>query len=98
MSNDVSSAAGNGTPVEAKKERDSQFVGLGCFIQIIGVFIILGTLPMPWPTDMIGIALGIIVILIAGARKRVFWRCGHCGNRLADKKVKICPTCHAILK
>lgn len=96
MTDNVQQSAADATTIYAKRKRGSEFVGVGCLLQGLGLLIILGSFATG-PGILLGIPLGII-LLVAGGRKAIIWRCGHCGNRLADKKVKICPTCHAILK
>lgn len=67
----------------AKKENKSEFAGVGCFVQLIGLilffFFPIGTI--------IGIAL-----LILGGLKANKLICSNCGNPI-EKTAKICPTC-----
>lgn len=42
--------------------------------------------------------LGMVALLIVGSQKARFWRCTNCMNRVIDKQVRLCPTCHAPLK
>jgi rubrerythrin len=72
----------------AQRIKKQEAVGLGCVIQAIGVALLfvfpIGTL--------IGMAL-----LYYGSTKSRYWVCGHCGNRIQDEGVMICPTCRVTL-
>ena len=59
--------------------------GAGLFIEVLGFFTLFFF--FPW-----GIIIG-IVFMLTGARMRRGWRCGKCGNPVADKYVRMCPTC-----
>jgi hypothetical protein len=83
--------------VVAKREKATQFVGVGCLIQAIG-------LPAPFIGLLAGVPgfiAGLILMLIlffVGSSKSVSWRCGNCKNPIANAQVKLCPTCKAQLK
>ena len=78
----------NDDRITAKRKRKSEMAGVGCLIQAIGL-VLLFFFP-------IGTFIGVI-LLIYGSMKSVYWVCSNCGNRLADKNVKMCPTCKARL-
>lgn len=61
--------------------------GLGCLVEAIGLLICF---------TVLGIPIGLIV-MVAGHVMSYSYRCTNCGNKLVDKKVLICPTCHCRL-
>lgn len=77
----------------AKAERKGEFLGTGCVVQGIGLAVLLGG----------GIFFGIfaipvgLVVLIAGGRMALKWRCSACKNPIAGKAVRLCPACGARL-
>ena len=74
--------------IVAKRKRKTEMAGAGCLIQAVGL-VALVFFP-------IGTFIGVI-LLVYGSMKSTYFICSHCGNRLSDKNVKICPTCHAQL-
>ncbi len=61
----------------------------GCLVMVLGLFLCI---------TFYGIPLGILIIIIGifiGNKKT--WRCGHCGNMVADSRVRICPVCKCVL-
>ena len=84
----------------AKPIRKSDFAGVGCALQALGLLMpfILGALLGPFgPAGfVIGIVAGLVLLLV-GSRKSIKWVCSACGNRLEGRKVKICPVCHSKL-
>jgi len=90
----------------ARREKVSHVAGIGRLVQVVGVaapFVLywLGTRLVGPLTGIVGGLTGLFlcpILLFVGARMATTWRCGHCGNRLADKTVEICPTCRAPLK
>ena len=42
--------------------------------------------------------LAMLALLVVGSKKARLWRCSNCMNRVIDKRVRLCPTCHAPLK
>lgn len=69
----------------AERVKKTEMAGIGCVLQGIG-FVLLFLFP-------IGTVIGIILV-VYGSQKSKFWTCGSCRNRITDKNVKICPTCH----
>jgi hypothetical protein len=83
--------------IEAKRERVSQFVGIGCLIQGIALLspFVLGA----W-AGIAGVIVGIILLIILfiiGAKKAKVWRCGNCKNPIANADIQMCPVCKAKL-
>ncbi len=78
----------------ARINKKSEFAGMGCFLQLLGIilfFCLIGFFP-------VGTILGIVVLIAffsAGSAMSKKLSCSHCGNRISDKGVKICPTCKA---
>lgn len=79
-------AATPGAPPTARLKKRTEFAGTGCVIQGLGLLLL-----WFWP---IGTLLG-LVLFVAGSVKSVYRVCGACGNRVADRHVKICPVCKA---
>lgn len=81
----------------AKRERKSEFAGVGCVIQGAGLLApFIGAL-----AGTAGFAIGLVImlaLLVAGSMKSSKWVCGHCRNPLATKDVRICPACRATLE
>ena len=82
------SEAQEASQIVAKRKRKTEMAGVGCLIQAIGLAALFF-----FP---IGTFIG-VVLLIYGSMKSVYLVCSNCGNRLADKNVKMCPTCKASL-
>lgn len=70
-------------------KRKTEFAGSGCAIQGIGLLLLLW-----WP---IGTVMG-LGLLIYGSIKSGYFVCGQCGNRIADKDVRMCPVCKSGLR
>jgi DNA-directed RNA polymerase subunit RPC12/RpoP len=73
-----------------KTERKTSLAGLA--MELLGLILL-----FIWPLFPISTIIG-IAFMIAGFNVSKTWRCGGCGNPLADRKVKMCPACRAILK
>ena len=90
------------TPVSAKPapavsngvamKQHSEFAGAGCLVQGVGLLApVVGLLGGP-----IGLIVGCVVclaLLVVGSQQSVKLLCGHCGNRLDNKHVTLCPSC-----
>lgn len=77
----------------AKRERISNFIGLGCFIQGFGLLAPLILAPLLGVTGaVIGSLIAIILFFVGSAKSRI-WRCGNCKNPLANEAARICPVC-----
>lgn len=76
----------------ARVQRASEFAGIGCAIQGLGLLTILIGIwsPILW---LVG-----ILLLLVGSAKSIHYVCGHCRNRLDSKRVTICPACHTHLQ
>ena len=76
----------------AKLKRKGEMTGIGCAVQGLGLLvgfagIFLG--PVGW---IVGGGLALLLLLVGG-RMVLKWVCGDCGNPVADKGVRMCPTC-----
>ncbi len=67
----------------AIKKKKSEFIGVGCWIQLIGI-VLLFLFPIG---TIIGVAL-----LVIGSRFSYKFICSECGNKV-EKTSKICPHC-----
>ncbi|MBN1460607.1 MAG: hypothetical protein JXA57_13820 [Armatimonadetes bacterium] len=79
----------------AKRIKQSEFVGIGCVIQALGILcpFVGGAVAGP-----IGVVLGLGVgvgLFIYGGRRAVKWKCSVCKNPLPAKDVMVCPVCKA---
>jgi len=76
----------------ARIKRASEFAGLGCAIQGLGLLIIIVGFwnPILW---IVG-----IILLLVGSAKSMHYVCGNCRNSLDSKHVTICPACHSHMK
>lgn len=76
----------------AKKKRITEFAGLGCVLQGIGILaaIIGGGLGIVG--GIIG-GIALVVLFIVGSAKSQRWECGYCGHQLSAKSVTSCPAC-----
>lgn len=83
--------------VHAKIRRKGQFIGGGCLVQALGFLLAPVLFFFFPPVGFVLAALFLIAMLIWGSRLSVSYRCGNCGNPVADKNVKVCPTCKAVL-
>lgn len=74
----------------------SEFAGLGCILQGFGIFVVLFGLALgPIGLVMVG-GVGLF-LLVAGSQQSVRLLCGHCGNRVDNKTVILCPSCQGRL-
>lgn len=82
----------------AIKIRASEFVGVGCFIQGVGILCPFVGFMFAWvPGAVFGLLAG-LGLLLAGGRKAIVWKCGACMNRLSDGDIRVCPVCKASLR
>ena len=70
-------------------KKKSEFIGMGCLVQALGLAACFLFFP-------IGIIIGIIVLIIGG-RMAIKYVCSDCGNKV-DKGVRLCPACKSELK
>lgn len=82
--------------MEARRESKHEFAGAGCAIQGLGLLAPLLGLLAGAAGFVIGL-LAMFALLILGSVKSKRWICGNCKNPLADKGVRMCPTCRADL-
>jgi hypothetical protein len=68
---------------KAKIVAKTEFAGAGALVQLIGIIACF---------TVVGIIVG-IPLLIVGSNMSKKFTCGECGNRLADKNVRMCPVC-----
>lgn len=81
-----------------KMQRRTRRFGGGCLVQIIGL-ILWGVGAVVF--DIVGLIAGFVVavgFIVLGAAMAAYFSCGRCGNPVADKDVRMCPTCGALLK
>ncbi len=80
----------------AEIKQRTEFFGAGCVTQGLGLLMpVLGLLLGP-----LGFGVGVIVglaLLLVGSQAAIKYVCGKCGNPVAHKEVKICPTCKVAL-
>jgi len=79
----------------AEKKKKTQFAGTGCIVQGLGLIAPFVLWAM---AGIMGVVIGILIFVIlffVGSAASSKWICDNCGNPLADKQVKICPTCRA---
>lgn len=90
-------AAGPATPVEKTRpavamKHHSEFAGSGCLVQGVGLLApIIGLLG-----GVLGFIVGCVVclgLLLVGSQQSVKLLCGHCGNRVDNRHVTLCPSC-----
>jgi len=83
--------------VNAVRERKSELIGVGCFVQGFGLLapFVLGAL-LGFAGAVIGTVV-LVLLLLVGSRMALKWRCGSCKNPIAGKDVQICPVCRANL-
>jgi len=84
--------------VIARREKRTEFAGVGCVIQGLGIIapFVLGAL-----LDVLGAVIGIVflvVLFFVGSAKATKWVCGNCKNPLASKEVTMCAACGARLE
>lgn len=80
----------------AKVKVQSEFMGKGCFIQLLAVGIALFGFALG---PVVGIA-GLVIaaaLFFYGSDMSQSWVCSECRNIVASNKVRICPTCKAQL-
>jgi len=78
-----------------RPKKKSEVVGVGCLVQGIGLVapFFLYEL-MGYDGVVIGLLL-MVVLLLIGSRMALKWICPACGNPVAFKNVKVCPSCRA---
>lgn len=83
----------------AKAKRHTTFAGAGCFLQGLGLLALVGA-ALTLRTLIGPIVLGILGLwlLVYGSQNSQWWGCSECGTRLANKRVKVCPSCQAELR
>ena len=72
----------------ATRERKSEFAGIGCLAQALGLALL-----FVFP---IGTVAGVI-LLIWGSRASMYTRCSSCKTKLPDKTATVCAGCRAEL-
>ena len=68
----------------ATRERKTEFAGIGCMAQALGI-----PLLFFFP---IGTVAGVILMLW-GSRASMFYRCSACKTKLPDKAATVCAAC-----
>lgn len=85
-------------PISAKRIKKSEFAGVGCLIQGLGL---LAPLLLPAILGIPGLLIGLllmVVLFLVGSAKASKWLCGNCRNPLPSKEVTICSACRAHLE
>lgn len=81
--------------VTSRIKKKSQFAGSGAAVQLVGVLALIG---LALVGGIVGAIAGVFIcllFLVIGSRMSIKLICDACGNPVASKAVKICPTCHA---
>lgn len=85
-------------PIVAKRERKSEVAGAGCLVQGVGLLLpVAGFFIWFVPGALLFGLIGLL-LLVVGGRMALKYVCGNCKNPLADKAVRMCPTCRAELR
>lgn len=85
-------------PVTARVRKRGNLVGGGCFVQLLGV--LLGALAF-FLVPVVGLITGpllFISMFFWGSQMAKSFECSNCGNPVASKRVRLCPTCGAQLR
>jgi hypothetical protein len=84
------------TRTPALIKQSTEFTGTGCVLQGVGLMAGLLGFAMG-PIGMV-FGLGVALLLIVeGSNKSKRLLCGHCGNRVDNKTVTLCPACRSAL-
>jgi DNA-directed RNA polymerase subunit RPC12/RpoP len=79
-------------PAGAPMKHHSEFAGSGCVVQGLGLLApVVGLLG-----GLVGFMVGCgvcLALLVVGSQQAVKLLCGHCGNKLDNKHVTLCPSC-----
>ena len=78
----------------AERKKKTEHFGVGCFVQALGVAILIGGIFLGIPGIIVGLIV-FIALLVYGSHLSVKWLCGNCGNSIDGKHVTICPVCKA---
>lgn len=73
----------------ARIKTKTEFAGSGCLVQGLGLLLLLLIFWFPFST------IAGLCLLIAGSQMSKRHYCGECRNPVANRGVKICPTCHS---
>lgn len=84
-------------PVRASRVYKSDFIGIGCLTQGLGVLcLIVGFAAGGMLGALLGAAV-LFVCLVVGSNQSRYAVCGACSNRLASPDARMCPVCRAEL-
>lgn len=76
----------------ADKIKESEFVGIGCLFQGVGLLVcVFGLVYFGIYGGFIFLVIG-LVLAHAGGKQNKVYRCGECMNKV-DQQSKMCPTC-----
>lgn len=80
--------------VPGKKIKKTEFAGMGCIVQLLGLMILFLGLPVGVGGLIFSIPVGLVVLVMGGrmAKKMI---CSNCGNRIQEKTSRLCPSCGA---
>jgi predicted phage tail protein len=87
----------NEQALTARREKQSEFIGVGCVIQGLGLLapFVLGAI-----LGIFGVVVGVLLLVVlffVGSARATKWICGNCRNPLASKEVTVCAACRAQL-
>jgi len=86
------------TSKQSYVERENSFVGLGCLIQMIGIWVFIIGLGFTIPTLGLSFIFGLIAcicLLNEGTKRATIYRCANCQTLLPNFKARECPGCGA---
>ena len=78
-----------------QKVKRSEFLGVGCIVQGLGLVIALASLLLFFIHPLLTVAglIPALIVLHIGSKASQRHICGHCGNRVEHTSY-VCPTCH----
>ena len=69
-------------------------IGAGCAVQAVAILVALGSFILGPVVGLAGLVAGLAIFMV-GSRMAIKFVCSECGNKLEDKRVRMCPTCRA---
>jgi hypothetical protein len=84
----------------ATRIRKVEFAGIGNLVQFLGLLGAIASTYFGYALGSAGTGLviglvGCVCLFVVGSEMSKKYVCGSCGNPLASKHVRICPTCKA---
>lgn len=88
-------------PKPAKRLQKVEFAGVGSLVQFLGLLALLAAACFGYlmGQTLAGVVVGVvgvvgcICLIVIGSEMSKKSICGNCGNPLASKHVRLCPTC-----